>query len=204
MLRIISTCAPGPGDPGGEWRRETGGVGGEKDAWCYLPWLSLIPVQFPGRFRSGVAVRGERRHDALGFPSAARGFFAVARLSRLDGTVASGRVELDSAATRTTFAGLLDVSENHFGEYRALYMCCTSSHSSMVPLTVSTERGEGVLSARSRANLRAAFERPTSSRASKIVVVKTKMASRGAVGKSQLWCRKLDTRTSRYESSVVI
>ena len=28
------------------------------------------------------------------------------------------------------------------------------------------------------------------------MVAKTKMASRGAVGKSQLWCRKLDTRTS--------
>ena len=30
------------------------------------------------------------------------------------------------------------------------------------------------------------------------------MASRGAVGKFQLWCRKLDTRTSRYESSMVM
>ena len=30
------------------------------------------------------------------------------------------------------------------------------------------------------------------------------MASRGTVGKSQVWCRKHDTRTSRYESSMVM
>ena len=69
---------------------------------------------------------------------------------------------------------------------------------------MSAESGEGALSARSRANLREAFERPTSSRALWVVVDRTKMASRGASGKSQLWCRKLETRTSRYESSVAM
>ena len=71
----------------------------------------------------------------------------------------------------------------------------------MIPFAMSLDRDEGVFSARSRANRKEVFERPTSSKASKVVVAKAKMASRG-VGKSQLWCRKLDTRTSRYESSV--
>ena len=75
-------------------------------------------------------------------------------------------------------------SKNQRGEYRALYMFRIRSHSSMVSLTMSAETGEGALSARSRANLRGAFERPTSSRALWGVVDKTKMASRGAVGKS--------------------
>ena len=57
------------------------------------------------------------------------------------------------------------LSENHLGEYRTLYMFCTRSHSSRVPLTMSAERGEGALRARSRANIREVFERPTSSRA---------------------------------------
>ena len=92
--------------------------------------------------------------------------------------------------------------ENHHGEYRALYICCTCPHSSMIPFAMSLDRDEGVSSARLRVNRMEAFERPTSSKASKVVVTKTKMASRGVVGKSQLWCRKLDTRTSRYESSV--
>ena len=87
--------------------------------------------------------------------------------------------------------------ENQVGEYRALYMVRTRLHSSMVSLTMSAESGDGALSARSRANLREAFERPTSSRALSVVVDKTKMASRGAVGKPQLWCRRLDTRTPR-------
>ena len=83
-------------------------------------------------------------------------------------------------------------------------MVRTWSHSSMVSLTMSAESGDGVLSARSRANLKEAFERPTSSRALWVVVDSTKTASRGASGKSQLWCRKLETRTSRYESSVAM
>ena len=74
----------------------------------------------------------------------------------------------------------------------------------MVSLTMSAESGDGVLSARSRANLKEAFERPTSSRALWVVVESTKMASRGGSGKSQLWWRKLETRTSRYESSVAV
>ena len=115
MLKIISTCAPGPGDLGGGGGAKPGGVGGVKDAWCYLPWLSLTPVQFPGGIRFGVAVRGERRHNALGLPSAARGTFAVARLTRLDGTVAGGRVELDSVVRRTAFAGRFDVVKELFG-----------------------------------------------------------------------------------------
>ena len=81
-------------------------------------------------------------------------------------------------------------------------MARTWAHSSMVSLTMTAESGDGVLSARSRANLKEAFERPTSSRALWVVVESTKMASRGASGKSQLWWRKLETRTSRYESSV--
>ena len=72
----------------------------------------------------------------------------------------------------------------------------------MIPFAMSLDRDEGVFSARLRVNRMEAFERPTPSKASKVVVTKTKMASRGVVGKSQLWCRKLDTRTSRYESSV--
>ena len=166
MLRFISTCAPGPGNPGGEWRHGTEGVGGVKDAWYYLPRLSLSPVRCPGGVRSRVAVRGERRHDALALPSAARGIVQVARLTRLDGTVAGGRVEFDSAVTKTAFAGLFNVFREPFGGVPGgVYMFCTGSHSSMVSLTMSAERGEGGLSARSRANLREAFERPTSSRA---------------------------------------
>ena len=89
------------------------------------------------------------------------------------------------------------LSENQVGEYRALYIVQTKSRSSMVSLTMSAESRDGALSARSKANLREAFERPTSSRASWVVVDNTKMAFRGAGGKSQLWCRKLDTPTSR-------
>ena len=74
--------------------------------------------------------------------------------------------------------------ENHFGEYLALYICFTSSHSSMVPLAMSVERGEGVFNARSRANRREAFERPTSSRASKVVGAKARMVCCGVIGKS--------------------
>ena len=92
--------------------------------------------------------------------------------------------------------------ENQRGEYRASNMARTWAHSSMVSLTMTAESGDGVLSARSRANLKEAFERPTSSRALWVVVESTKMASRRASGKSQLWWRKLETRTSRYESSV--
>ena len=73
-------------------------------------------------------------------------------------------------------------------------MVRTWSHSSMVSLTMSAESGDGVLSAKSRANLKEAFERPTLFRALWVVVDSTKMASRGASGKSQLWCRKLETR----------
>ena len=80
---------------------------------------------------------------------------------RFDGAVAGGRVEFDSAVARAAFAGLSDISENQVGEYRALYMVRTRSHSSMVSLTMSAECGDGALSARSRANLREAFERPT-------------------------------------------
>ena len=83
-------------------------------------------------------------------------------------------------------------------------MAWTWAHCSMVSLTMSAESGDGVLSARSRANLNEAFERPTSSRALWVVVESTKMASRGGSGKSQLWWRKLETRTSRYESSVAV
>ena len=96
------------------------------------------------------------------------------------------------------------LSENHVGEYRAHYMIRTWSHSSLVSLTMSAESGQGALSAKSRANLKEVFERPTSSRALWVVVDIMKMAFRGAGGKSQLWCRKLDTRTSRYESSVAM
>ena len=92
--------------------------------------------------------------------------------------------------------------ENHLGEYWALYICCTCSHSSMIALAMLLERDEGVVSARSRANRKEAFDRPTASNASKVVVAKSNKASRGVDGKSQIWCRKLDTRTSSYESSV--
>ena len=87
--------------------------------------------------------------------------------------------------------------KSQVGEYRAPYIVLTWSHSSVVSLTMSAESEKGTLSARSRANLREAFERPTSSRALWVVANNTKMAVRGAGGKSQLWCRKLDTRTSR-------
>ena len=158
ILRIISTCVPGPGGPGGKWRRRTEGVGSVKDAWCYLPRLSLSPVRCPGGVRSRVAVRGEHRHDALALPSAARGIVQVARLTRLDGTVAGGRVNSTRRLRGRLSRVFLMCSENHLGEYRAVYMFCTRSHSSMVSLTMSAERGEGVLSARSRANLRETFE----------------------------------------------
>ena len=48
------------------------------------------------------------------------------------------------------------------------------------------ERGEGVFNARSRANRKEGFHRPTSSKASKVVVAKAKMAFPGIGGKSQL------------------
>ena len=89
------------------------------------------------------------------------------------------------------------LSVNQVGEDRALYMVRTKSHSSMASLTMSAESVDGVLSARSRANLREAFERPTSSRWLWVVVDNTKMAFREEGGKSQLWCRRLDTPTSR-------
>ena len=108
MLRIISACATGPGDPGGKWRRKTGGVGDVKDAWCYLPWLSFIPVRLSGGVRFRIAVCGERRHHALCLPSPARGFFAVARPTRIDETVAGGGIDLNSASQGATFAGLVD------------------------------------------------------------------------------------------------
>ena len=76
--------------------------------------------------------------------------------------------------------------KSQVGENRAPYIVLTWSPSSMVSLTMSAESGEGALSARSRANLREAFERPTSSRALWVVVDNTKMACRGAGGKSQL------------------
>ena len=97
-----------------EARSETEAVGGVKDAWCYLPWLSFIPVRFPGRVRSSVAVRSKLRHHALRLPSPACGFFAVARLARIDGTVAGGGVDLDSAGSVMGFAGLLDSGREPF------------------------------------------------------------------------------------------
>ena len=119
------------------------------------------------------------------------------------------RVEFDSSASDRSVEARHPrhrdvVAVNQVGEYRASNMVRTWSHSSMVSLTMSAESGEGALSTRSRANLREAFERPTSSRALWVVVDRTKMAFRGAGGKSQLWCRKLETRTSRYESSVAM
>ena len=54
----------------------------------------------------------------------------------------------------------------------------------MIPLAMSFERGEGVVSVRFRATRKEGFDRPTSSRASKVVVAKTKMASRGLDRKS--------------------
>ena len=54
--------------------------------------------------------------------------------------------------------------ENHFGEYRALYICCRCLHSSRIPLAMSLERGEGAFSVRSRVNRKEAFDRPTSSK----------------------------------------
>ena len=85
---------PGAGRSGGGWYK-TEGVGGVKDAWCYLPRLSLTPVRFLGGVLSGVAVRGECRHNALSIPSTARGYIAAARRARLYGTVASGGVEMN-------------------------------------------------------------------------------------------------------------
>ena len=169
-----------------------------KNAWYYLPWWSIVPI----RVRSRVAVRSKRRHGALALSSAARGFVTVARATRFDRAIAGGRVELDSTVARAAFAGFFVLFENQTGEYRASNMARTWAHSSMVSLTISAESGDGVLSPRSRANLKEAFERPTSSRALWVVVESTKMASRGASGKSQLWWCKLETRTSRYESSV--
>ena len=99
---------PGSERPGGEWCG-TEGVECVKDAWCYLPWWSISRIPCPGGVRSRVAVRGERRHDALALPSAARGFVTVARVTRFDGAVAGRRVEFDSAATRAAFAGLFYV-----------------------------------------------------------------------------------------------
>ena len=82
------------------------------------------------------------------------------------------------------FRGLVKASENNFGGCRALYICCTWSHSSRVPLAMSRERGKGVFDARSGANRREAFDRPTSSKAPKVVVAKAKIAFRGVGGKS--------------------
>ena len=98
----------------GEGRREAEGVGGVENAWCYLPRWSCVPVRFSARVRSSVAVRGKCRHHALGLPSPAGGFFAVARLARLDGPVAGGGVDLDSADPGTAFAGLLDGDREPF------------------------------------------------------------------------------------------
>ena len=49
---------------------------------------------------------------------------------------------------------------------------------------MSRERGEGVFDAKSSVNCKEAFDRPTSSKAPKIVVAKAKMAFRGVGGKS--------------------
>ena len=48
------------------------------------------------------------------------------------------------------------------------------------------ERVEGVFRTRSRVNRKEAFDRPTSSKASKVVVAKAKMAFRGIGGISQI------------------
>ena len=103
--RIKSRCAPGSGDPGGKWGRYTVGVGGVENAWINLPRRSFFPVRFPERVRSGVAVCRERHHHMLGLSTPARGFFAVARLTRLDGTVAGGGVDLYSSVPSTALAG---------------------------------------------------------------------------------------------------
>ena len=105
MQQVISVCSPGPRDTGGEWRCGTERVGGVKNASYYLPWWSIVPI----RVGSRVAVRSERRHDALALSSAAHGFVTVARATRFDGAIAGGRVELDSTVARAAFVGLLDV-----------------------------------------------------------------------------------------------
>ena len=94
---------------GGVEVRNRGGPG------YYLPRLSLTSVRFPGGVLSGLAVRGECRHNALGHPSTAPGYIAVARRARLYGAVASGRVELNSVVTRTAFAVRSDVVREPFG-----------------------------------------------------------------------------------------
>ena len=82
-----------------------------KGAWYYLPWWSVVPI----RVRSRVAVRGERRHHALAFSSAAWGFVTVARAARFDWAVAGGRVEFGSAVTRAAFADLFYVVQKPCG-----------------------------------------------------------------------------------------
>ena len=106
--RINSTCVPGSGDPGGKWGRYVGGVGGVENAWRSLSRWSFVPVRFPARVQSVVAVRRERRHHALGLSTPTRGFFAVARLTRLDETVAGGGFDLYSTVPSTAFAGSRD------------------------------------------------------------------------------------------------
>ena len=49
---------------------------------------------------------------------------------------------------------------------------------------MSRERGEGVSNARSRSNRKEAFDRPKSSKASKVVMAKVEMTFRGKGGKS--------------------
>ena len=49
---------------------------------------------------------------------------------------------------------------------------------------MSRKRGEGGFDARSRVNCKEIFDRPTSSKALKVVVAKAKMAFRGVGGKS--------------------
>ena len=106
MARLVnSTGAPGSGDPGRKWGRCTiGGVGSVKNAWRNLPQVLFVAVRFPWRVRLGIAVCRECRHHALGFSSPARGFFAVVRLARLDGTVAGRGIDLYSSVSSTVLA----------------------------------------------------------------------------------------------------
>ena len=106
---------PGAGRSGGGIEARNRRGRGRERRVVLLALVFAYPGPIPWGVRSGVAVRGKRRHDALGLPSAARGLFVVAWQARLDGTVASGRVELDLAVTRTAFAGLFDVFREPFG-----------------------------------------------------------------------------------------
>ena len=78
-----------------------------------------FPLESPARYRCLC------RHHALGFSLLARGLFAVARLTHLDGTVAME----ESICTRRFRVRLSRArvipSENHFWEYWVVYICCT-------------------------------------------------------------------------------